>query len=186
MKKNFWLTSDFMLNEHLAFIDHISFLPQIHCQEAVLHVSDGSTDKEYCLVYNSTWSNLSVDLSTAVSPPVIRRLTFTVWGQDRALCWGGWTLRLYKIYDCLVLRWAHCYYLIHHQMQYPLVNLTSSLLCNGAGLNPVEMKGKVLVVMRGECVFTQKALIAQDLGAAGLLIASTENMVGNIWVPRLQ
>ncbi|XP_046898381.1 signal peptide peptidase-like 2A isoform X2 [Hypomesus transpacificus] len=116
-----------MANTVVVTLFSIIFLAlEIHCQEAVLHVSDGSTDKEYCLVYNSTWSNLSVDLSTA--------------------------------------------------MQYPLVNLTSSLLCNGAGLNPVEMKGKVLVVMRGECVFTQKALIAQDLGAAGLLIASTENM----------
>ena len=71
-------------------------------------------------------------------------------------------------------------------MQYPLMNLTSSLLCSGSGLSRADIKGKVLVVMRGECDFTQKALIAQDLGAVGLLIASTKNMVGNIWVPRIQ
>uniref|UniRef100_A0A665UPC7 PA domain-containing protein n=1 Tax=Echeneis naucrates TaxID=173247 RepID=A0A665UPC7_ECHNA len=56
---------------------------------------------------------------------------------------------------------------------YPLMNMTSSLLCNGSGISPDVVKGKALVVRRGNCSFSQKALVAQSLGATTLLIAST-------------
>ncbi|XP_036420471.1 signal peptide peptidase-like 2A isoform X2 [Colossoma macropomum] len=94
------------------------------CQEAVLHVSNGALHKDYCLVYNSSWSNISDSLSDAV--------------------------------------------------KYELVNLTSSLLCNEGEVRP--QKGKALAVMRGTCAFSQKAEVAQKLGAAVLLITSEEDM----------
>ncbi|XP_017274255.1 signal peptide peptidase-like 2A isoform X2 [Kryptolebias marmoratus] len=61
--------------------------------------------------------------------------------------------------------------------QYPLVNLTSTLLCNASGVNPEAVKGKAVVVMRGECDFSQKALVAQNLSASALLIASTNSLI---------
>ncbi|KAF7698740.1 hypothetical protein HF521_003482 [Silurus meridionalis] len=36
------------------------------CHEAVLHVSDGDLQQDYCLVYNASWSNISKTLSDAV------------------------------------------------------------------------------------------------------------------------
>uniref|UniRef100_A0A673Z3X4 Signal peptide peptidase-like 2A n=1 Tax=Salmo trutta TaxID=8032 RepID=A0A673Z3X4_SALTR len=96
------------------------------CQEAILHISNGATDKEYCLVYNSLWTNLSLSLSAATA--------------------------------------------------YPLVNLSSRKLCSSAGVSPAIVRGKVVVVMRGECNFSQKAVVAQDLGAAALIVASTKSM----------
>lgn len=100
---------------------------QGECQEAVLHVSNGSLSKEYCLVYNSSWSNISASLSDAA------------------------------VYD--------------------LVNMTDSLLCDTSGKNASHLEGKAVAVMRGMCAFSQKAQVAQDLGAAVLLIVSMENMV---------
>ncbi|TTP59347.1 Signal peptide peptidase-like 2A [Bagarius yarrelli] len=41
---------------------------QSECHEAVLHVSDWALNKDYCLVYNASWSNLSTSLSDAVTP----------------------------------------------------------------------------------------------------------------------
>ncbi len=64
------------------------------------------------------------------------------------------------------------------QWQYPLVNLTSTVLCNGSRISPDVVNGKALVVMRGDCDFSQKALIAQSLGATALLIASNTTLVG--------
>ena len=64
-------------------------------------------------------------------------------------------------------------------MQYPLVNLTSTPLCDGRGISPDVVKGKALVVMRGDCDFSQKALVAQNLGATTLLIASNKTLVGH-------
>ncbi|XP_023125908.1 signal peptide peptidase-like 2A isoform X2 [Amphiprion ocellaris] len=61
-------------------------------------------------------------------------------------------------------------------VQYPLVNWTSTLLCNASGILPDLVKGKALVVTRGECDFSQKALVAQSLGAKTLLIASNEDL----------
>ncbi|XP_076850049.1 signal peptide peptidase-like 2A isoform X2 [Brachyhypopomus gauderio] len=96
------------------------------CQEAVLYVSNGSLYKEYCLVYNSSLSNISDSLSDAVP--------------------------------------------------YKLVNLTFTVLCHPEGLKKDSLQGMAVVVMRGTCAFSQKALVAQYLGAAVLLIASTEPM----------
>ncbi|XP_073785659.1 signal peptide peptidase-like 2A isoform X1 [Danio rerio] len=101
--------------------------PQLEAQEAILHVSNGSVVKEYCLVYNSSWSSVSDSLNTAVS--------------------------------------------------YPLRNLSSSRLCSAGQLSPGALRGMAVLVMRGECVFSQKAEVAQSLGAELLLIASTENLV---------
>ncbi|KAL4660735.1 signal peptide peptidase-like 2A-like [Arapaima gigas] len=95
----------------------------VSCQEAVLHVSSGSANKEYCLVYNSSWTYLSTSVDTA--------------------------------------------------KEYQLVNLTSSFLCSTDGVSPDGLEGKAVVVMRGNCTFSQKALMAQDLNATAILIAST-------------
>ncbi|KAJ8340403.1 hypothetical protein SKAU_G00350360 [Synaphobranchus kaupii] len=100
---------------------------QANSQEAILHVSDGSSEKEYCLVYNSSWTTLSTSLSNAV--------------------------------------------------QYQLVNLTSTFLCSGSGVAPDALRGRAVVVMRGECDITKKALVAQDLGALAVLIASKTTML---------
>ncbi|KAJ8247833.1 hypothetical protein GJAV_G00251050 [Gymnothorax javanicus] len=100
---------------------------QTNAQEAILHVSDGSSEREYCLVYNSSWTNLSTSLSSAV--------------------------------------------------EYPLVNLASAFLCTESGVAPGALRGRALVVMSGECDFSQKALVAQDLGASALLIASKTTML---------
>uniref|UniRef100_A0A4W5MLW6 PA domain-containing protein n=1 Tax=Hucho hucho TaxID=62062 RepID=A0A4W5MLW6_9TELE len=107
-------------------LSYCFYSTQVICQEAILHISNGATDKEYCLVYNSLWTNLSLSLSTATA--------------------------------------------------YPLVNLSSSLLCNSAGVSPDIVRGKAVVVMRGQCNFSQKAVVAQDLGAAALIVASTTSM----------
>lgn len=61
-------------------------------------------------------------------------------------------------------------------MKYQVVNLVSSYLCNSSGI-VTNVTGKALVVLRGQCAFSHKALIAQENGAAALIIASQENMV---------
>ncbi|MCI4378870.1 hypothetical protein PGIGA_G00221320 [Pangasianodon gigas] len=96
------------------------------CHEAVLHVSEGDLYKEYCLVYNASWSNISSSLSDA--------------------------------------------------KQYRLVNLTSTTLCNASGVPLDLVKGAAVCVMRGDCSFSQKAQVAQQLGVTVLLIASKEAM----------
>ncbi|KAM8893931.1 signal peptide peptidase-like 2A isoform 4-T4 [Spinachia spinachia] len=100
----------------------VFFASQINCQEAILHISNESTNKEYCIVHNQSWTPLSQTLDDA--------------------------------------------------LQYPLVNMTFTVLCNTSGVVPGVVKGKALVVMRGDCDFSQKALVAQSLGATTLLIAS--------------
>ncbi|XP_015253046.1 PREDICTED: signal peptide peptidase-like 2A isoform X3 [Cyprinodon variegatus] len=96
------------------------------CQEAVLHISNGSLEREYCIVHNQSWTPLPETLDTATA--------------------------------------------------FPLVNLTSTLLCDASGVRPDVVKDKALVVMRGECDFSQKALVAQSLGAKALLIATNTTM----------
>lgn len=64
------------------------------------------------------------------------------------------------------------------QLEYPLVNLTSTVLCDATGVQPDVVKGKALVVMRGVCDFSQKAVVAQSLGATLLLLASNTTLVG--------
>lgn len=49
-------------------LSYCFYSTQVICQEAILHISNEATDKEYCLVYNSLWTNLSLSLSAAVSP----------------------------------------------------------------------------------------------------------------------
>ncbi|CAJ1049027.1 signal peptide peptidase-like 2A isoform X1 [Xyrichtys novacula] len=61
--------------------------------------------------------------------------------------------------------------------QYPLVNLTSTVLCTSSGISPDVVKDKAVVVMRGDCDFSQKALAAQSLGAKALLIASNISLI---------
>ncbi|XP_061670508.1 signal peptide peptidase-like 2A isoform X3 [Syngnathoides biaculeatus] len=100
---------------------------QINCQEAILHISNGSKEQEFCIVNNQSWTPVSKSLDTAV--------------------------------------------------QYPLVNMISTLLCDPSGVSPEVVKGKALVVMRGDCAFSQKAVVAQALGAATLLITSNKTLV---------
>ncbi|XP_033839236.1 signal peptide peptidase-like 2A isoform X3 [Periophthalmus magnuspinnatus] len=98
-----------------------------NCQEGILHISDGQTEREFCIVHNHSWTPLAQSLDTAI--------------------------------------------------EYPLVNLTSQLLCNSSGVTPDLVKGKAVVVMRGDCDFSQKALTAQELGATTLLIASNQTLI---------
>uniref|UniRef100_A0A3B4TI37 Signal peptide peptidase like 2A n=1 Tax=Seriola dumerili TaxID=41447 RepID=A0A3B4TI37_SERDU len=102
-------------------------MSEINCQEAILHISNGSTEREYCIVHNHSWTPLSQTLDTAT--------------------------------------------------QYPLMNMTSTVLCNSTGISPNVVKGKALVVTRGDCDFSQKALVAQSLGATALLIASNTSLI---------
>ncbi|KAM4602753.1 signal peptide peptidase-like 2A isoform 2-T2 [Polymixia lowei] len=111
----------------IIILSVIFLASQINCQEAILHISNGSVDKEYCIVYNRTWTPLSEALDTA--------------------------------------------------RQYPLLNLISTMLCDASGVRPEVVNGTVLVVMRGDCDFSQKVLVAQSLGAAGLLIASNTTLI---------
>ncbi|XP_053355914.1 signal peptide peptidase-like 2A isoform X1 [Clarias gariepinus] len=96
------------------------------CHEAVLHVSDWALQREYCMVYNASLSNISSSLDDAV--------------------------------------------------RYRLVNLTRTTLCSAGDVSPKSVKDAAVCVMRGECSFSQKAQVAQQLGAAALLIASTQPM----------
>ncbi|XP_029951762.1 signal peptide peptidase-like 2A isoform X2 [Salarias fasciatus] len=61
--------------------------------------------------------------------------------------------------------------------QFLLVNMISTMLCDSTGVSPSTVNGSALVVMRGDCNFSQKAVVAQSLGAAALLIASNDTMV---------
>lgn len=90
-------------------------------------MSDGLTERDFCIVHNHSWTPLAQTLDTATS--------------------------------------------------YSLVNLVSQLLCNGSGVTPDLVKGKAVVVMRGDCDFSQKALTAQELGATTLLIASNKTLI---------
>lgn len=110
-----------------AILSLIFLVSQTNCQEGILHISDGLTEREFCIVHNHSWTPLAQTLATATS--------------------------------------------------YPLVNLISQLLCNGSGVTPDLVKGKAVVVMRGDCDFSQKALTAQELGATTLLIASNKTLV---------
>ncbi|GLD58243.1 signal peptide peptidase-like 2A isoform X1 [Lates japonicus] len=111
----------------VVLLSVVFMVSKINCQEAILHISDGSIEREYCIVHNHSWTPLSQTLDAAVN--------------------------------------------------YPLVNMTSTVLCNGSGISPEEVKGKALVVMRGDCDFSQKAVVAQSLGAATLLIASNTLLI---------
>ncbi|XP_054472612.1 signal peptide peptidase-like 2A isoform X1 [Anoplopoma fimbria] len=104
------------------FVSLVVFVSKISCQEAILHISNGNIDKEYCIVHNQSWTPLSQTLDAA--------------------------------------------------FQFPLVNMTYTVLCDTSGVSPGVLKGKAVVVMRGDCEFSQKALVAQSLGATTLLIAS--------------
>uniref|UniRef100_A0A669B8X8 Signal peptide peptidase like 2A n=1 Tax=Oreochromis niloticus TaxID=8128 RepID=A0A669B8X8_ORENI len=84
----------------------------------ILHISNGDTEREFCIVHNHSWTPLAQSLDSAVS--------FSI--------------------------------------------LHSEIL-------PSSVKGKALVVMRGNCDFSQKALIAQRFGATTLLIASNETLI---------
>nr|XP_023673096.1 signal peptide peptidase-like 2A [Paramormyrops kingsleyae] len=116
-----------MARKLTIFICALFAFLQVNCQEGILHVSGGSQEKEYCLVYNSSFSSISVSLNDAID--------------------------------------------------YQLVNLSSSFLCSSSDVRPNELKGKAVVVMRGNCTFGQKAQVAQDSGATTILIASEEPLV---------
>ncbi|KAG7249030.1 hypothetical protein CRUP_005613, partial [Coryphaenoides rupestris] len=67
-------------------------------------------------------------------------------------------------------------------VKYPLVNLwTSTMLCEEGsfppGLTPAMVKGSALVVLSGGCDVSQKAVVAQSLGAKALLIASNTTLI---------
>uniref|UniRef100_A0A3Q4A8D4 PA domain-containing protein n=1 Tax=Mola mola TaxID=94237 RepID=A0A3Q4A8D4_MOLML len=119
------------ISRHSKVVEGVRFgglriLSVLQPSEAVLHISNGITDKEYCIVHNRSWTPLSQTLDA---------------------------------------------------LQYPLVNMTSTLLCNDSGVSPDVVKDKALVVMRGVCDFGQKLLIAQNLGAKYLLIVSNSTLI---------
>ncbi|XP_024151508.1 signal peptide peptidase-like 2A isoform X1 [Oryzias melastigma] len=66
---------------------------------------------------------------------------------------------------------------LNNATSYPLVDLTSFLLCNESGVSPDAVKDRAVVVMRGDCDFSQKAITAMKLGAKALLIASNTTLV---------
>ncbi|XP_063334307.1 signal peptide peptidase-like 2A isoform X3 [Pelmatolapia mariae] len=111
----------------VVFLSLLCLASGINGQEAILHISNGDTEREFCIVHNHSWTPLAQSLDSAT--------------------------------------------------EYQLVNWTSSLLCDSSGISPSSVKGKALVVMRGNCDFSQKALIAQGLGATTLLIASNETLI---------
>ncbi|XP_026234128.1 PA_hSPPL_like and Peptidase_A22B domain-containing protein isoform X1 [Anabas testudineus] len=111
----------------VVILSVIFTVSQITCQEAILHISNGGTEREYCIVHNHSWTPLATSLDDA--------------------------------------------------KQYPLVTMTSTVLCNASEITPDVVKGKALVVMRGDCDFSQKALNAQNLGATTLLIASNKSLI---------
>ncbi|XP_061880543.1 signal peptide peptidase-like 2A isoform X1 [Entelurus aequoreus] len=80
---------------------------------------------------------------------------------------------------CIVYNnsWTPLPQTLNDAVQYPLVNMTSTILCDPSGVSPEVVEGKALVVMRGDCAFSQKAQVAQNLGAAVLLIASNNTLV---------
>lgn len=83
-------------------------------------------------------------------------------------------LRLRAVRSCIISTIETCVCVC---VEYPLVNLTSSQLCEAGHVTAGSVEGKAVVVMRGGCDFSQKALVAQDLGASVLLIASMKNLV---------
>uniref|UniRef100_A0A3Q2YSG3 Signal peptide peptidase-like 2A n=1 Tax=Hippocampus comes TaxID=109280 RepID=A0A3Q2YSG3_HIPCM len=95
--------------------------------KAILHISSASTEQEFCILYNHSWTPLPESLDATVP--------------------------------------------------YPVVNLTSTMLCDPSGVSPEVVKGNAVVVMRGDCTFSQKALVAQSLGATTLLIASNITLI---------
>lgn len=111
----------------IVFLSLLCLASEINGQEAILHISNGDTEREFCIVHNHSWTPLAQSLDSAT--------------------------------------------------EYQLVNMTSSQLCNSSESLPFSVKGKALVVMRGNCDFSQKALIAQGLGATTLLIASNETLI---------
>ncbi|CAI5645962.1 unnamed protein product [Oreochromis niloticus] len=111
----------------IVFLSLLCLASEINGQEAILHISNGDTEREFCIVHNHSWTPLAQSLDSAT--------------------------------------------------EYQLVNMTSSQLCNSSETLPFSVKGKALVVMRGNCDFSQKALIAQGLGATTLLIASNETLI---------
>ncbi|XP_041074257.1 signal peptide peptidase-like 2A [Polyodon spathula] len=79
---------------------------------------------------------------------------------------------------CIVFNssWTHLPPSLNNATLYQLVNLTSSVLCHQTDLPPEGLNGKAVVVMRGNCTFEEKALIAQSSGARAILIASKTSL----------
>ncbi|XP_038622874.1 signal peptide peptidase-like 2A isoform X2 [Tachyglossus aculeatus] len=61
---------------------------------------------------------------------------------------------------------------LENATSFALENLTATQLCNSSAVPPGSIKDKAVVVMRGSCLFLEKARIAQSRGAKVLLIAS--------------
>ncbi|CAL8243216.1 unnamed protein product [Lota lota] len=104
---------------------------QMNCQEAILHISNGGVHREYCLVYNQSWTPLAESLDKAA--------------------------------------------------QYPLLNLTTTTLCDRSSVPPdvpaALVNGSALVVQSGECNISRKALVAQSLGAKALLVVNRKYLI---------
>ncbi|XP_060780251.1 signal peptide peptidase-like 2A isoform X2 [Neoarius graeffei] len=81
-------------------------------------------------------------------------------------------------YYCLVYNasWTNISSSLSDAVQYKLVNLTSTTLCEVGRVTPESVKGAAVCVMNGGCELIQKAEVAQQLGASVLLIASQEAM----------
>lgn len=71
---------------------------------------------------------------------------------------------------------------LHHfivlQTVYSLVDLSSDHGCfnSSAYTNDTNVKDSVVGVARGVCTFSEKAMMAQRYGAAGILIVSTQKV----------
>lgn len=64
------------------------------------------------------------------------------------------------------------------QTVYSLVDLSSDHGCfnSSAYSNDTKVKDSVVGVARGVCTFSEKAMMAQRYGAAGILIVSTQKV----------
>ncbi|XP_056463178.1 signal peptide peptidase-like 2A isoform X2 [Gadus chalcogrammus] len=51
---------------------------KMNCQEAILHLSYGGVQKEYCLVYNQSWTPLARSLDQAILFPLLNLSTTTL------------------------------------------------------------------------------------------------------------
>ncbi|KAJ3593215.1 hypothetical protein NHX12_005551 [Muraenolepis orangiensis] len=64
-----------------VILSAIFLTSQIDCQEAILHISNGTVQREYCLVYNESWTPLAETLAKA-EQYVLINMTSTALCED--------------------------------------------------------------------------------------------------------
>ena len=123
------------------------------------------------------WQEININIDLFIKNKQSRYWQYLRWNHSLSFNLPAVSMGKIVFLPCLLM-WNNLSSLF--QTEFPLVNLTSTMLCNGSGVSPDVLKGKAVVVMRGDCTFSQKAVIAQNLGARSLLIASNKNLVGHL------